>query len=69
MKLREIIQNTWCEGDKVEKDSDTFGAFLDRAANAISEAGYRKVEGKLPVRSSRNDYKNPDIIGFISNER
>ena len=65
-ELREIIQEAWCAGNKLET-GDTFGAFLDRAANAISEAGYRKVEGKL-VRSSQNDYKNPDIIGFISDE-
>ena len=55
MKLREIIQNTWCEGDKVEKDSDTFGTFLDRAANAISEAGYCKIEGRPPVLSDEEE--------------
>ena len=44
-ELREIIQEAWNKG---EKDTDTFGAFLNRAANAISEAGYRKV--KPPIK-------------------
>ena len=44
-ELREIIQEAWNKG---EKGADTFGAFLDRAANAISEAGYRKV--KPPIK-------------------
>ena len=39
----------------------------DEILTLIKEAGYRKTEGKL-VRSSQNDYKNPDIIGFISDE-
>ena len=46
-ELREIIQEAWNKG---EKGADTFGAFLDRAANAISEAGYRKVEEKPPIK-------------------
>ena len=45
-ELREIIQEAWNKG---EKGADTFGAFLDRAANAISEAGY--CQGKPPVLS------------------
>ena len=44
-ELREIIQEAWNKG---EKDTDTFGAFLDRAANAISEAGY--CQGKPPIK-------------------
>jgi len=46
-ELREIIQEAWNKG---EKGADTFCAFLDRAANAISEAGYRKVEEKPPIK-------------------
>ena len=45
-ELREIIQEAWNKG---EKGADTFGAFLDRAANAISEAGYRKVKPPIKV--------------------
>ena len=45
MNIREIIQEAWNKG---EKGADTFGAFLNRAANAISEAGYRKV--KPPIK-------------------
>ena len=44
-ELREIIQEAWNKG---EKGADTFGAFLDRAANAISEAGYRQE--KPPIK-------------------
>ena len=51
-ELREIIQEAWCAGNKLET-GDTFGAFLDRAANAISEAGYCKVEGKPPLLSDK----------------
>ena len=49
-ELREIIQEAWNKGEKLEKGADTFGAFLNRAANAISEAGYRKVEEKPPIK-------------------
>ena len=68
-ELREIIQEAWNKGEKLEKGADTFGAFLegadtfgaflDRAANAISEAGYRKekppikMETKVCPRCSR----------------
>ena len=48
MDIREIIQETWNKG---EKGADTFGAFLDRAANSINEAGYCKIEGKPEVLS------------------
>ena len=47
-ELREIIQEAWNKG---EKGADTFGAFLDRAANAISEAGYRKVKPPIKMES------------------
>jgi len=47
-ELREIIQEAWNKG---EKDTDTFGAFLNRAANAISEAGYRKVKPPIKMES------------------
>ena len=48
MDIKEIIQEAWNKGEKLEKGADTFGAFLDRAANAISEAGYR--QGKPPIK-------------------
>lgn len=41
-ELRAIIQEAWCEGDKEQEVTDTFGAFLDRAALAILNAGYTK---------------------------
>ena len=46
-ELREIIQEAWNKGGK---GADTFGAFLDRAANAISEAGYRKEKPKMETK-------------------
>ena len=46
MNIREIIQEAWNKGEKGA--DDTFGAFLDRAANAISEAGY--CQGKPPIK-------------------
>ena len=49
-ELKKIIQEAWCEGDNFG-DMDTFGAFLNRAAKAIREAGYCKVEGKPPILS------------------
>ena len=51
-ELREIIQEAWCAGNKLET-GDTFGAFLDRAANAIRARGYCKVEGKPPLLSDK----------------
>ena len=50
-ELREIIQEAWNKGEKLEKGADTFGAFLNRAANAISEAGYRKVKPPIKMES------------------
>ena len=47
-ELREIIQEAWNKG---EKGADTFGAFLDRATNAISEAGYRKEKPPIKMES------------------
>lgn len=44
-ELKNIIQEAWNAGDNQGKPAaDTFGAFLDRAAEAIETAGYRKVE-------------------------
>ena len=53
MDIREIIQEAWNKGEKLEKGADTFGAFLDSAADAISEAGYCKIAGKPPVLSDK----------------
>lgn len=44
-ELKQIIQEAWCAGDDLGKDSsDTFGAFLDRAVIAIREAGWKSPE-------------------------
>ena len=43
-ELREAIQKLWCEAGELE-------AFLGKAANRISEAGYRKIKGTPPLLS------------------
>ena len=43
-ELKKIIQEVWCAGDKLRSCEDTFGNFLNRAANEIYSQGYRKIE-------------------------
>ena len=59
-EVKEIIRNAWCEGDKLEKGNDTFGNFLNRAANDICKAGYHKVSGKPLVLNDE------EIEGVVS---
>jgi len=60
-KLKKIIQEAWNEGDRlIAIEEDTFGAFLERAAKAIQDAGYQKAEtiGEVFAKAK----KRPDLV-------
>jgi len=58
-ELRKIIQEAWCVGESLWDYDDTFGAFLNRAANEIYSQGYRKIETeKLPVLRENDEKQN-----------